>query len=386
MNTENENKNVENTTNETNEVKSENTATASTEAASKEEKKEEQKPAEEVTYSKDENGDPIIITLVHTVDENGNPKIIKKIKKIKKVSKKGEKLSTPLSFLLTIGLLAFTFMSYKLLMNVVVLSNAPKGVLDLEEVNRAKPLNPIEILNQVDSDARKTVVNYLLKDNPAYKGIDSTVGLEAPKEEVKEETAEEQTDTTTDASKVKEKEKSDFMLYLEGLSNNEKLLLGGIENITDYNAIQDNLKAKFNSTLKVEPKSLVVQDGSEAKEVYIYNISTKSYYFNYIYKDLFLKKFEFDGEMIIYEADVERIDQMTLKITTYSLFLIKKDGKSYINNKDKTLVPQDVNMSIDDLKEKLENDYADKKEQYDQVTYLIKQVDGKCFVSDVKIK
>ena len=296
-------------------------------------------PKEEVTYSVDENGVTIKTTIIHTVDENGNPITKKKITKIKKVSKnkEKEKLSGPFAFLFSVGLIALAVYSAQLLMQVDKLYDYPKGLTDLEEVLKSKPLNPEELIESVDIDARKMAVNFLLKDNKYYN--ENYVEPEEPQTvEPKEETEGESKEEKKEDTKSKEKDKSDFIKYLENLPNNDKLVLGGIDTILDFDGIKDNLRKKFNTDLKVEPLNLSITSDNNTKEIYIYNEAAKSYYFNYIYKDEFLKKFDIDGEMIIYEYDAERVDQTTIKVITKSLFLIKKDGKSYLNNKDKSLV------------------------------------------------
>ena len=308
------------------------------------------------------------------MDKSVKEEVKEPVKEEKPAEVKAEpKLSGWKSVLALLLLLGIISVSIYALYSFDIYTAKPKGVIDIEEVKKEKPLESKELIEAINPDVKRVVLNYLMLD------------LENQKVEVKEEKKEENT------TGEEEEEDTTFTYgkFINSLANNRKLLLGEIADGKKFDDIKQVLKKKFNSDLDVQSHNLTVNDNGTKKDIYIYKKDTNTYLLNEENKDVKLDVLPLDGEIIDFEYDdpvnVEE-SETTVKVTTYSLFELKDGEKSTINNKKKDLIPDELKeMPIEELKEKLKEDYPDKKENFDVITYTLEKVDGRYLVIDVVI-
>lgn len=242
----------------------------------------------------------------------------------------------------------------------------PSGVLDIEEVNREKPLLGKDIIESLNDDTKKAVFNYLMLD------LDTTKE-EEPKEETAEESKEENTMT--------------FIKFLTSLSNNRKLVLADISDGKTFDDIKKTLVEKYNNDLEVKSNNLSVTVDGEKKDIYIFNKDKNSYFINEENKGVKLEGLPLEGVIIDYEYDeVKTLEDGKFEVVSYSLFETHDGDNITIDNKQKTLVPQGADVSVEELRDILKERYGDHKEEYNVITYTLEKKLDNYYVVDVKVK
>jgi len=264
------------------------------------------------------------------------------------------KLSTWKSVVALVFLFIIVCLSISALLTIKQYRDRPKGVLDIkavqeeEEQKANKEIKAEDVFSSLNEDLKNAAFNYIL-DSYNNK-LDISFGD-----------------------------------YLKSLPNGKKLLLGDIADEKTFDDIKSTLITKFNSDLDVEAENLSVNHNEEKEVLYLYNKEKNSFFINSDNQDLTIKIFNYQGSIIDYEYDKSiKNEDGTVSITSHSLFEINDDEKVSINNLDKSIPLE--NDDIDECKKILEDEYEDKKEFYNKITYTFEENNDKYYIKDIEFE
>lgn len=305
------------------------------------------------------------------VNEEIKPEVIEEPKD----NKPEVKLSSWKSVVALIFLFAFILVGILSMFVIRSYQTRPSGVLDIDEVNKQKPLLGKDIIESLNSDTKTAVFNYLMLDLDTDTKEEAKDDKEKTEEEPKEE------------SKEEPKEEMTFAKFLNSLSNNRKLILADIEDGKTLDDIKKTLTDKFNSDLEVKGSNLSVTEDGEKKDIYIFNKEKNSFFINSENKGVKLEALPLEGVIIDYEYDdVKTLEDGTFEVVSYSLFETHDGDNITIDNKQKNLVPLGADISVEELRDVLKERYADHKEEYNVITYTLEKSNDKYYVKDVTVK
>ncbi len=290
------------------------------------------------------------------------------VKQETKDTKAEVKLSSWKSVIALMFLFAFIVVGITSMLAIKNYQTRQPGVLDIDEVNKQKPLLGKDIIESLNDDTKTAVFNYLMLDLETNTKEEDKEAKEQPAEEPKEE-------------------EMTFVKFLNSLSNNRKLILADIEDGKTFDDIKKTLMDKFNNDLEVKNSNLSITEDGEKKDVYIYNKEKNSYFINSENKGVKLEALPLGGAIIDYEYDdVKTNEDGTFEVVSYSLFETHEGDNITIDNKQKTLVPLGADISVEELRDVLKERYADHKEEYNVITYTLEKNNDKYYVKDVKVK
>ena len=266
-----------------------------------------------------------------------------KEEKPKKVKKKGKGGTIFLLFILFCMIVTLGVELYYL--NNI--NNLPKGVTDLEEIEKKPKKEEIlydskEVISKIDPLVNETILNYLYTDN---EGVT-------------------------------------YQEYVNNLPNRTKLYLSGIFN-TEYiqhAKLVNNLSNRFGFDVALTSEDLKTDD--EKKTIYTYIDNNKSYEKNEDLKDYVFNAFKYKRDFLILEYDKYIGDKENFSIKIYGVATYSDGKTTKISNNRFTFVD---GLKFEELKEKLPDLYADQKENFDTITYYFTLKKDTIYVKDIKL-